>query len=836
MTQAVTYVEIDIDFCTLTYGTSPCTATLTGEAPTGTFKCFNSLRSCQDVDNFADDPATIRWVKPADYLDRSIEALPYIESVEYAPAMLDPGGSMGQRASVTITFSDHPHSDTGGSFDQYLADRSYDPWSQGTFWGKWRARHYMRGRPLRLITGTAEQALVDMETRYFVIESFEGPSLDGTFTITANDVLQLSDGDRSLAPAISSGSLVSGINDTVTSATLTPAGIGDAEYPASGKLNIGGKEVVSFTRSGDVLTITRAQDNTVAVDHDAGARCQICLSYSAADPADIIKDLLETYAGVDSSYIPISAWQDETAAFYRRVNTALITEPTPVNQLINELIEQCGLMLWWDDVSNEIQLQVLRQISTTARTFNDDNIIAGSLKVEEQPDKRLTRVLTYFGQFNPLLSVDERDNYRSQKPDNDDAAEAADGIVQKIILSRWIPFGGQTAATRVNDIIIGRFKEAPRRFTFDVARHNGQAAPILGDGVQLEGVLMQDATGARETVPVQIVRVKPEAAYFTVVAEEMRFTSLDAEDADNRLIIIGNNSEDLNLRTLHDALYNSETVAGEEVELTINEGVEVTASDTSAYGLTIGDWPELDTTGDRDGSTGVLDNLADDTADLVAGMYVTGAGIPKDAKILSVDSPSQVTLDANTTTSGTGEAITFHLVRITVNVNGTVTGKGGRGANGRGGDNNDGYPGNPGGDAFYTRYPILLNIGANGSIQSGGGGGGSGVGDYIGWVGPQLNSGGAGGGAGYGEGGSGLTGSEPGDPGLLDTGGAGGKASQFDNAYSGDGGDRGEDGERGYNYAGFSGGVGGAAGDAIDGDSYVEEGTLSGNISGDRVN
>lgn len=49
----VQIVELDIDYCTLSYGTAPCVAAL---GTTGFDKCFNTRKTCQDPDNY--DPAT----------------------------------------------------------------------------------------------------------------------------------------------------------------------------------------------------------------------------------------------------------------------------------------------------------------------------------------------------------------------------------------------------------------------------------------------------------------------------------------------------------------------------------------------------------------------------------------------------------------------------------------------------------------------------------------------------------------------------------------------------------------------------------------------------------
>src|SRR5262249_45718425 len=154
--------------------------------------------------------------------------------------------------------------------------------------------------------------------------------------------------DQAQAPAMSNGFLLSDLAAASTSFTISPSGIGNAEYPASGKLNIGGSEGVSFTRSGDSFTITRGQLHTVAADHKAQDRCQIILEFFGIDVAEIIKTLMVDYGGVPEDYIPIADWLAETEGFLGTVYTSYITEPTPVETLINELIEQAALCVWWD--------------------------------------------------------------------------------------------------------------------------------------------------------------------------------------------------------------------------------------------------------------------------------------------------------------------------------------------------------------------------------------------------------------------------------------------------------------------------------------------------------
>lgn len=68
------------------------------------------------------------------------------------------------------------------------------------------------------------------------------------------------------------------------------------------------------------------------------------------------------------------------------------------------------------------------------------------------------------------------------------------------------------------------------------------------------------------------------------------------------------------------------------------------------------DYRYLDVVITRNGTTTNLSPIItglSQTIDLVVGQYVYGSGIPANAKILSIDSSSQITLDQNATASAT---------------------------------------------------------------------------------------------------------------------------------------------------------------------------------------
>lgn len=590
----VEVVEIDIPYCSLTYGVAPCAAEL---GVTGASKCFNTRGTCQDKANFDPAPLTLRFVR-ATTDELGFDAIPSLLSISVTPQKINPGVDMGERESVRISLADHPHSDAG--LDKYLADRDYNPFERGTFWGKLRARMTtLKGLPLRVRRGELGEALEDMRTSHYLIESTAGPD-DRTFTVTAKDVLKVADGDRAQAPAVSRGQLAATIDASANALTLEPAGIGDSDYPSSGKACIGGSEIVSYTRVGDVVTLTqRGSSNTEATAHEEGEAFQDVLVYDSETVDAIIYDLLTSYTSADPDWIPLTDWQQEVGQFIGRLYSAEIAEPTPVRDLINELIEQCGLVFWTDVVAQQIRLTALRPIAPSSEVYDSDRIVEGTFRQKDQPKKRVSQSWTYYGLINPLEQLDNRLGYQFAAVDVDLESEVDHNDEPAIakVFSRWIDSGNRAAAERLNELKLARFVTAPREFRFSVWRTD-PTPPELGRGAFLKHWPLQDDTGAEETVPIQITSVEDAGDRYNVTAEEMVF----GEALPERVVFIDENLYEINLRDLYDEIYTAPSQY-DTVTFVVSSGVQV-GGHTIIAGLgnnhqfieraaiTVGDWPE----------------------------------------------------------------------------------------------------------------------------------------------------------------------------------------------------------------------------------------------------
>jgi len=750
---------------------------------------------------------------------------------------------------------DRPHSDTGAGFDKYLSLRAYnDAFDRGTFFGKFAIRQkYIKGRPFRLIQGYLGQAIADMETRHFIIEDFTGPDRQGNYSTTAKDALKLADGDRAQAPALSLGYLSSDITNVATSATLLPTSVGDASYPASGYVSIGGKEICSFTRSGDVLTLTRAQFNTTAQAHRAEDRAQLCIYYNGDSPADVIYDLFTTYADVPTAYIPLTDWQDEINNYYNRQITALLADPTSVKDLVAEIIEQVGLAIWWDDETEQIRLQVLQEATNILYEYNEENILEGSLQIKDQPEKRISQVWNYYGQINPLKSISDIDNYRSTLATVDAQSQADYGQAAiKKIYSRWIPELAQVVASRVNALQIGRFVNPPRRISLSIFRTPSGEVPVpkFGEFYRIKGRPIQDASGLESSLVAQVTRINPHADRVDVELEESTWTIIQAEDLSKRTLTVTSDTNNINLRTAHDQVY-PDIEDGDEVQLVIQSGAKVGSTLTTTYSVDIGTWPSTARTATRTCGSAVLTAVSGDLSILKAGMRVIGTGIPSGAVINSVNvGASTVTLSANATSSGAAGAITIYTVIIKLLLRGSIYaagGRGGRNANFGGVASAGERNGSIGGTALYTRYPINIDFGTGAQIAAGGGGGGSsGCQDFD-----DHRGGAGGGGAGFTAGLGGIFdgGGEAASTGTLTAGGLGARAftstalfgaggPKFQSGRGGTGGALGLAGANGATSGSWSvtRGTGGATGTSVNGISWVKVTSGSATYTGPTSN
>lgn len=636
--------------------------------------------------------------------------IPSITSLNVSPSKIDLAGGLGVRASVSISFRDHPHSDIG--VDKYVSERTWIASDRGTFWTKLRSRNpNYQFRPLRVLSGYLVDGVFDaenFETRHFIIDKMDVSG--GQARITAKDPLKLASNKKAQAPAPSTGALSANITAGAGSATLIPAGVGNLEYDTSGFVLIK-SEVCSFTRAADVLTLTRGQKNTTAIAHSINDTVQQCLEYSGATRGQldfIVDDLLTNFANIDSSFIPTAAWDSEVDTYLSGLLSGIIVKPMDVWKILKELSEAMPHYLWWDERQNLIQLTALKAPPTGADTLDmDSHILKNSFNVVDRPDMRVSTVFVSFGQINPTKRLNEIDNWEQTyvRVDTDSISKFGSNEV-KVINSRWITNTNKAAALQLAALIGRRFSDTPRMINFSLDAKD--SAVWLGQSKSVNHRDIVDFTGLPEDTVFQITSASESKNYNYEALEFVYGGALGEDegggDPDVDLVIISVDDQNINLRTIYNGLFPAPD-ASTEAKFVIQNGVVIGSTSSSNEGLDTGTWPAG----------------AEITLQTDSGAFVVGRG-----------GKGQHASDTPAAESGSLAVLLNH--DLTLINNGVIGGGGGGGGNdtellaplegecdgGGGAGNNFGLKG---GGLSYTGggSPIISNAG-NGTLEAAGSG------------------------------------------------------------------------------------------------------------------
>ena len=469
--QTITIVEIDQDFCTRTYGVAPCTAVNPQN------KCFNTRATCQDPVNYEKGVLTLSFAKPSTTLPKDLNIIPSLMSSTTAPTKINPTNSdrntapLGQRSVLTLGFNDHPHTDL--LVDPYLADRNYDPLERGTFWSKWLVRNpFYQNRPVRIYEGYVGQDIAYMEKRSYFIDAINGPDSNGKVSLIAKDPLKLADRQKAQVPVASPGILRIDIDNVVDTFDIARAELTD--YPASGTVRID-DELITYasrsivTESGvDYVRLAgcvRATNGTIADEHNEDTVVQACVEYVDEQVWDVVYDLLTTYAGIDPSFIPYSDWNAEGIVWLPQFNVStIISEPTGVADILNEIMEQVLMYIWWDERDQEIKLRAIRPLIGDAPQLSDDNnIIQNTVSISTDPKNRVSQVWVYWGQRNKAEDLDKEANYQRLRIRADLEAEAPEQYGEsriRKIFARWIQNDAQ--AINLSARLLGASYQNPK--------------------------------------------------------------------------------------------------------------------------------------------------------------------------------------------------------------------------------------------------------------------------------------------------------------------------------------------------------------------------------------
>jgi hypothetical protein len=525
------YVEIDIPYCSLDWsGTNEFgTCTAAGKP------CYNTRNlsyDCQDKPNYTASFLTVRF-----YEDTGVEFIgdgqlseaptfPLIKmnGVKSSGAVIDPAESIGQRATCSITFLNTRATMSG--LDKNVFARDRDIYNVGTFWGKFKARNsFIEGSEVRVYRGYSGRKHT---VEHYVIEGTDGPDDKGIVRIKCVDFLKLTDGKKSLFPKPSSGRPVADISDTDLTFTLTPAGVGNAEYPASGYIAIG-NEAMPFTRIDDDITMASRAFLGELSEHKKEDSVQVVGEFSGETVDYIINELITVYTPLDSSYVPIAAWASEISDYINNVYSAFIVKPEPVQKLLNELVQQAGLIFYADVESKQIILKALRPLLFGKEYSRYDSTVSGQTEME---GLRVSQVAVFYNQRTPFKKIDDESNYYSIVYDQTDENLYPSESIRRVF-SRWIPSFGQSVAQTLSQRLIERYKNPPKEFDLSVHRNEELKT---GDAIGIAD-FVEDDEGEFTSIKCFLTSVNKSSAKLTCKAQQFNFSSYEGQGGGANLTI-----------------------------------------------------------------------------------------------------------------------------------------------------------------------------------------------------------------------------------------------------------------------------------------------------------
>jgi hypothetical protein len=421
-------------------------------------------------------------------------------------------GGLGTRGKATVTIKDFPWGDL--DTDPYVSDRTYNPMSQGTYWGKFKGRNpYYRGAKAIIWTGFVDPSagqvfdFSNFKPRYYIIDKIEGPSggKRARVSIHLQDVLIKAFGEQSVYPSPNTETLSADLNETATSFSV---GSGEgAAYGTSGYIAIG-TEVMSFTRSGDTFSVTRAQFNTDAEEHDAGEVVQECLYYDDQLALTVFQDILENGCNIATADINTTDISNENAAWMESYKvTRLIAKPTACDELLNSLGENRAFHMWADPFTGKVRCRAIRPNTDSITTYTDDeNILADSMKAVDSPKDRASTAIVYYGQINPFDGESKAGNFGGWAiwQDAETASLYDEERIHKVY-ALWLGPNQHLDATSLANNWILRSKNTPTVLTFSLDAKDGVSLELT-DACRVSTGAMQSPTGEHDTRAMQVLQ------------------------------------------------------------------------------------------------------------------------------------------------------------------------------------------------------------------------------------------------------------------------------------------------------------------------------------------
>jgi hypothetical protein len=589
------YFQLNSGSVQFTSGETVTTDTASTTISSGPFittlstRCFNTFETCQYISAYNGDTN----LKTYRFCSEKSPQPLGLEAIPIVSKVEVASGIIDPNGGLGIRSNVNiTMTDLPGSdigIDPYPLTRSYDPYERGLYGTKLRARNpNYQYRPLRALSGYLNEDQT-FQANNFKTRFYVIDSLDAS-----GGMIKIKGKDPLKLATMNKAQVPKPNSGQLTGVLLsssTSFGVatGDgAQYAASGWLVID-REVMSFTRSTDTFTVVRGQYNTAATGHSNDATVQQCYVQTGVNVDIIVADLLLNFCGIDPAFIDLPSWASESNIFLNENMNGIITKPTDVFKELKLLAKSAPHYLWWDEISAKIRFTALKAPPLDANLISEDLILENKFKVSDSVEKRVSTVFINFGQLDPTLKLDEENNYQISYVRTDvDSIAKYGSDLVEKINTRWIGTSGKSAAIKIATLIGRRFANIPREATWQL---DPRYRLGLGGSAAVNHRDMVDFTGLSKNVIFQILDEKENENSYTYSGLEFAYGReiLGDSEVGTDTVFISINEQNVNAADKY--IEQIGAITGDiVVRFIVDANVVVGSSSTGTYGFDLGNW------------------------------------------------------------------------------------------------------------------------------------------------------------------------------------------------------------------------------------------------------
>ena len=449
-----------------------------------------------------------------------LNCFPGLMTATSEPPRVNPAQDIGIRSTASVGLLDFISNDSYELQGLYANRRVI-----GSFWAKMFARNEFKFREARILRGYTEDGSfypANFETEHYIIDTYQEPTLDGMVRFNLIDVLALTDSVNVKIPEVTTGLLSAAIDPADTTCSFNALNT-SAEYGTAGFWIIGDNIMQYTITSTTTANIVQSRFGTANQEQEINSSIQRCLAWENENVIDIMFDIF-ALTQIPASYIPTAKWNALKAGELSIFNfTAVIFQPTEAKELLNELIQHCGLTLYTDVVLKEITIVASSVISSPVMTFTaDEHFQVDTFTQTNAFEKLVTNQFIRWGIRDHTKT--ERTNYSKNKRvvniQQEDASRLRIGSAGKDIVSRWLAnnLDGNQIADQIATRIVASFSTVPKQIKFKTdASYVGDLPDDkrlwLGSTyqVRLPKNCQVNASGQEVTLVLQCTSIRPDS-------------------------------------------------------------------------------------------------------------------------------------------------------------------------------------------------------------------------------------------------------------------------------------------------------------------------------------